>query len=101
MRWPRIQARSDLTSHDHHGWQQARHSLLRSWQWCCNVQAVIWNGDDTDATTAAGIRVSLNPGQTTSIDSVENKSLTLKCGDDAETLALVDSNTRYASNLTK
>ena len=67
----------------------------------CNVQAVIWNGDDTDANTAAGIRVSLNPGQTTSIDSVENKSLTLKCGDDAETLALVDSNTRYASNLTK
>ena len=67
----------------------------------CNVQAVIWNGDDADANTAAGIRVSLNPGQTTSIDSVENKSLTLKCGDDAETLALVDSNTRYASNLTK
>ena len=67
----------------------------------CNVQAVIWNGDDTDANTAAGIRVSLNPGQTTSIDSVENKSLTLKCGDDAETLALVDCNTRYASNLTK
>jgi len=67
----------------------------------CNVQAVIWNGDDTDANTAAGIRVSLNPGQTTSIDSVENKSLTLKCGDDAETLAMVDSNTRFASNLTK
>jgi hypothetical protein len=67
----------------------------------CNVQAVIWNGDDTDANTAAGIRVSLNPGQITSIDSVENKSLTLKCGDDAETLAIVDSNTRFASNLTK
>jgi hypothetical protein len=67
----------------------------------CNVQAVIWNGEDTDANTAAGIRVSLNPGQTTSIDSVENKSLTLKCGDNAETLAMVDSNTRYASNLTK
>jgi hypothetical protein len=67
----------------------------------CNVQAVIWNGDDTDANTAAGIRVSLAPGQTTAIDSVENKSLTLKCGDDAETLAIVDSNTRFASNLTK
>jgi hypothetical protein len=67
----------------------------------CNIQAVIWNGDDTDANTAAGIRVSLTPGQTTAIDSVENKSLTLKCGDDAETLAMVDSNTRFASNLTK
>ena len=52
-------------------------------------------------TTAARVRVSLNPGQITSIDSVENKSLTLKCGDDAETLAIVDSNTRFASNLTK
>jgi hypothetical protein len=67
----------------------------------CNVQAVIWNGDDTDADTAAGIRVSLRPGQTTAIDSPENKSLTLKCGDDAETLATVDSNTRLASNLTR
>ena len=27
----------------------------------CNVQAVIWNGDDTDANTAAGFRVSLKP----------------------------------------
>ena len=50
----------------------------------CNVQVVIWNGNDTEATTAAGMRVSLNPGQTASIDSAENKSLTLKCGGDAE-----------------
>ena len=56
----------------------------------CNVQAVIWNSDDTDATTAAGFRASLNPGQTASIDSVDNKSLTLRCGDYAETLAAVD-----------
>jgi hypothetical protein len=67
----------------------------------CNVQAVIWNGNDTDANTAAGIRVSLNPGQTTSIDSPENKSLTLKCGAYAESLAMVDSDKAYASNLTK
>ena len=68
----------------------------------CVVNAVVY--DKTDAytmTTAARVRVSLNPGQITSIDSVENKSLTLKCGDDAETLAIVDSNTRFASNLTK
>jgi hypothetical protein len=56
----------------------------------CNVQAVIWYVDDADANTAAGIRVSLNPGQTAAIDSAENKSLTLKCGDYAETLAAVD-----------
>ncbi len=63
----------------------------------CNVQAVIWNGDDTDAATAAGIRVSLDPGQTASIDSTENKSLTLRCGDYAETLATVDTEHRLAS----
>src|SRR5262245_31229423 len=67
----------------------------------CNVQAVIWNGNDTDANTAAGIRVSLNPGQTTSIESPENKSLTLKCGAYAESLVMVDGDKAYASNLTK
>jgi hypothetical protein len=63
----------------------------------CNVQAVIWNGDDTAATTAAGFRVSLNAGQTASIDSAENKSLTLKCGDYAENLAAVDTDHQVAS----
>jgi hypothetical protein len=63
----------------------------------CDVQAVIWNGDDTDAATAAGLRVSLDPGQTASIDGPENKSLTLRCGDYAETLAAVDTKHRLAS----
>ena len=63
----------------------------------CKVQAVIWHEGDTDANTAAGIRVSLNPGQTTSIDSAENKSLTLRCGDYAETLAAVDTDHQVAS----
>ena len=63
----------------------------------CDVQAVIWNSDDEDAVTAASMRVSLNPGQTTSIDSTENKSLTLKCGDHAEKLSAVDTNQQFAS----
>ncbi len=63
----------------------------------CNVQAVIWNSDDTAATTAAGFRASLNPGQTASIDSAENKSLTLKCGDHAASLAAFDTNHQFAS----
>src|SRR6476661_7597810 len=69
----------------------------------CAVNAVVFDKTDayTGMTTAARVRVSLAPGQTASIDSAENKSLTLKCGDDAETLAIVDSNTRFASNLTK
>jgi hypothetical protein len=63
----------------------------------CNVQAVVWNSDDADAATAAGFRVSLNPGQTVSIDSAENKSLNLKCGDYAEKLSAVDTNHEVAS----
>ena len=63
----------------------------------CDVQAVIWNGDDTDAVTAAGMRVSLDPGQTAYIDSIDNKSLTLRCGDYAETLAAADTEHSVAS----
>jgi hypothetical protein len=63
----------------------------------CNVQVVTWNGDDTDAKTAASFQVSLDPRQTTSIDSAENRSLTLQCGDYAETLAAVDTDHQVAS----
>src|SRR5262245_36626103 len=47
----------------------------------CSVHVVMWNSDDMDAKTAAGFRVSLDPGQTTSVDSPDNKTLTLRCGD--------------------
>jgi hypothetical protein len=69
----------------------------------CAVNAVVYDKTDayTGMTTAARVRVSLNPSQTTSIDSVDNKSLTLKCGDEADTLAIIDGNTRIASDLTK
>jgi hypothetical protein len=53
----------------------------------CNVQAVIWHSDDPEAKSAGGVRVSLNRGQTASIDSSGNESLTLKCGEDAESLS--------------
>ena len=72
----------------------------------CAVHAVVFDKTDayTGMTTAARVRVSLNPRETVHIDSADNesvKSLNLQCGDDAQSLALVDSNTRYASNLTK
>ena len=72
----------------------------------CGVQAVVYDKTDayTGMTTAARVRVSLNPRETVHIDSADNesvKSLTLKCGDEAEILAIVDSNTRIASDLTK
>jgi hypothetical protein len=53
----------------------------------CAVNAVVW--DNTDADTAARVRVSLNPRQMVQIDSPENKSLNLQCGDSAESLAIV------------
>ena len=41
-------------------------------------------------TTAARIRVSLDPRQIVHIDSTDNKSINLQCGDRAEMLGLVD-----------
>ena len=63
----------------------------------CNVQAVIWNADDMEAKSAGGIRVSLNPGQTASLDSSPTEFLTLKCGDHAETMAAIPSTQQFAS----
>ena len=63
----------------------------------CNVQAVIWNADDMEAKSAGGIRVSLNPGQTASLDSSPTEFLTLKCGDYAETMAAIGSTQQFAS----
>ena len=62
----------------------------------CNVQAVMWNDADTDAQTAAQFRVSLDPGQTAFIDSPDNKSLTLRCGDYAERLEAVGGEPQFA-----
>lgn len=45
----------------------------------CAFQAVVWNGDDTEAKTASRVRLSLNQGQIAHIDSVEDKSLDLRC----------------------
>jgi hypothetical protein len=50
--------------------------------------------DKTDAytgmTTAARLRVSLNPREMVHIDSIDNETLNLQCGDNAENLAIVD-----------
>jgi hypothetical protein len=63
----------------------------------CHVQAVIWNADDVEAKSAAGVRVSLNPGQTTSLDSSATESVTLRCGDHADRLAAIDLSQQVAS----
>jgi hypothetical protein len=58
----------------------------------CGLNAVVYDKTDayTGMITAARVRVSLNPREMVHIDSTENKSLHLQCGDNAETLAIVD-----------
>ena len=67
----------------------------------CAVNAVVYDKTDayTGMTTAARVRVSLNPREMVHIDGTDNdsfKSLNLQCGDDAATLALVDSHENIA-----
>jgi hypothetical protein len=57
----------------------------------CGLNAVVWDKTDADTgkTSAARVRISLNPRQMVHIDSTDNKSINLQCGDHADTLALV------------
>ena len=66
----------------------------------CAVNAVVYDKTDADTgmTTAAQVRVSLNPRQTVYIDSTDNKSINLQCGDRAETLGLIDNGELVASD---
>jgi hypothetical protein len=54
----------------------------------CAINVVVWDKTDADTgrTSAARVRVSLNPRQIVHIDSTDNKSINLQCGDDADTL---------------
>jgi hypothetical protein len=67
----------------------------------CAVNAVVFDKTDADTgmTTAARVRVSLNPREMVHIDSTENKSLHLQCGDQAERLAIVDANKFIAADV--
>jgi hypothetical protein len=58
----------------------------------CAVNAVVFEKTDaeTGMTTAARVRVSLSPRQMVYIDSSDNHTLNLQCGDYAQTLAVVD-----------
>jgi hypothetical protein len=56
----------------------------------CAVHAVVWNTTDVNADSAARIRATLDPRQMVHIDTAENKSLDLQCGDNAESLGIVD-----------
>ena len=71
----------------------------------CAVHAVVF--DKTDAypgmTTAARVRVGLNPLDMVHIDSTDNgslKSLNLQCGKDAEKLTIIDTDSSVVSGIT-
>src|SRR6478752_9213775 len=57
----------------------------------CDLRVVVWNPADVDATSTIGLRMSLIPQQVMYIVTPENGSLGLLCTDDAETLAVVQS----------
>ena len=54
---------------------------------------------DENGDFPARVRVSLIAHQTVHIDSADNKSIDLQCGDDAETLTLVDTNKLVAAGV--
>ena len=61
----------------------------------CAVHAVVFDKTDahTGMTTAARVRISLEPSQIVHIDSAHNeslKSLNLQCGKNAEKLTIID-----------
>ena len=63
----------------------------------CGINVVVWDIADINGDSAARVRVSLSPRQMVHIDSAENKSINLQCGESAETLALVDTGKMIAA----
>src|SRR6478672_4895857 len=65
----------------------------------CAVSAIVYDKADADTgmTTAMRVRTNLNPREVVHVDSTDNKTLTLKCGDYAEILSVVDAEQQVAS----
>jgi hypothetical protein len=66
----------------------------------CALNAVVYDitDPDTGTTTAARVRISLSPGQTVHIDSTDNKTINLRCADEATALGIVDNDELVASD---
>jgi len=54
----------------------------------CAFQAVVWEGDDTEAKTVSRVRLGLTPGQIAHIDGAYDTTLNLQCLH--RTLSIVD-----------
>jgi hypothetical protein len=67
----------------------------------CGMHVVVWNSADASGASAARVRVSLDPRQVVHIDSPDNKSIDLRCGDYAETLSLIETSTLVTATSTR
>ena len=69
----------------------------------CSLHAVVWDNTGPAGSLAARVRISLEPGQIVRIDTAQDgslKTLNLGCGDNAEKLAILDSDSAAASDTT-
>ena len=66
----------------------------------CGMHVVVWDRNDASGGSAARIRVTLDPRQRVHIDSADSKSLNLECGDDAKSLAILDT-TKIIAEMTQ
>jgi hypothetical protein len=63
----------------------------------CGMHVVMWDRDDESGDSAAGFRVTLDPREVVHIDTAQNKSLGLQCGNTADTLAIVETGKIYTA----
>ena len=65
----------------------------------CAVHVVVWDTTDVNAGSTVGFHATLNPQQMAHVDTAENKSLDLQCGDNADRLAIVDTSKFVATGV--
>jgi hypothetical protein len=63
----------------------------------CLPYASIWKDVSAETESAIRVRVSLNPHQRIQVDGPDGKSLTLECGENGSTLAVIDDPALVAS----
>ena len=56
----------------------------------CNIYVVMNDRTDASGGSAAQVRVTLNPRQSVLVDAADNHTLSLKCGENAATLSVID-----------
>jgi len=63
----------------------------------CGLYAVVYTLNDESGASGTQVRIRLAARQVINIDSPDNKSVSLQCGDYAETLRIVDPSTVVAA----